>query len=111
KNRTLYGIMVGFLSAAVALHQNYVNFFKHPIIPLHLNYIFDLQFLQANSRDALVDRYVLLIFFLGTLVGHFLFKPLPKLSSPSWKKKLALYLGLLCLASAAHILHNRYKEQ
>lgn len=107
-----YAAWVFLLAVAAAGHQYYVSFFKHPAILLHLGYLTDLQFLQANGGDPFKHWEILLL-----LAGGPLLWSLAGGRAETNRRRrrpagaAAAYAAVLALAALIHVLHIRYKEQ
>ncbi len=88
-------------SVLTALHEPYIEFFHHQLLPLHVVYVFDLAFLKAQAASSLQSVNLLI------LVGASLVMGFSGLAA-SWLIKLssgfsiALYSALLVLSLTAH---------
>ncbi len=95
----IYGIFVLLASA----HQAYVDFFKFPITPFHLNYLFDPSFIGANNQ-SLFTLKPFIVFVFGILLAPLLLRKNTKCGF--WKVAVITLLAVLF-----HIIHIRLKIQ
>lgn len=106
--RWLYLGLALFFSLLVAGHQYYIYFFKHPILPVHLSYLYDPDFMEGDGFAALQSKAFLGLFLGGSLAWTLFFSAAGNLR---WRYGKYLASLLLLLGVSAHVLHNRYKEQ
>jgi phosphoglycerol transferase MdoB-like AlkP superfamily enzyme len=107
--RWFYLSLAIFFSLLVAGHQYYVSFFKHPILPVHLSYLIDLDFMEGDGFAALQNKAFIALFLGGSLAWVLIFSPSGSARRLRFGKHFAL--ALILVGVAAHVLHNRYKEQ
>jgi hypothetical protein len=61
-------VWLGILALLTAAHQAYVEFFHFQIVPAHLVYLTDLDFLSANAQSAFSLRGLLILAAFGVMV-------------------------------------------
>ncbi len=96
-------IFLGILAMLLLVHVSYVDFFKMPLIPQHIKYLWDFDFLRANYASSLSLAPLLEVILSG--IGLFCLYYFAR-QRPVQTRSLIL-LGL-CLG-AAHPFNIRYK--
>jgi phosphoglycerol transferase MdoB-like AlkP superfamily enzyme len=88
-------------------HQNYVEYFRHQIIPFHIPYLVDTSFLSANSSSFLSVNSMS-IFLLGSMLGLALIfwleiKPYRK------SHNVAIFFAIAVVSILAHTVNIRLR--
>ena len=96
------GIYLLVLSSAI-LHQAYIEFFKIPVIPFHLAYLVDTEFITSNLKSSV--SWSTIIILIGGIISYNLIK---KISLP---KSPLLTVFITVTAVFAHKFHIHYKTQ
>lgn len=113
KEPILAAILLAVLGSITALHQAYVEFFGYQIIPFHLTYMLDTDFITANYSSILNIKNA--IFLTITLLGffHILRYKDKKAIAPKRKRETAIaysiFLGGFILIVGLHSVNIRYK--
>ncbi len=99
-------VLWGFFTLVVVFHQSYVEFFHAPLIPFHLSYLTDFDFIQANGRSVFAWRPALLL-VVGVL-GYWLAMRKKRVASQFFR---IATIGAFFFAIGLHVLHIRYRIQ
>lgn len=101
--------LLGIFGACTALHQPYVEFFHHPVIPFHLNYFYDWDFVRSNYHSALsLPSFTLLA--LTILLSFAFYRHEPQIS---WRPQTVtgFFVGSLGLMTGGHSANIHYRVQ
>ncbi|MCX6126406.1 MAG: sulfatase-like hydrolase/transferase [Proteobacteria bacterium] len=100
---------LGIWVILTAGHQNYVEFFRHGILPFHLSYLVDKSFLAANG-SSFFSQHSAVILAVGTLgVVFILFRSTPKAFTKT--AILKSYTGIAVLGITCHAANIRWRVQ
>ncbi len=95
------GVAVIFI-VLTALHQPYVEFFHFQFLPVHLQYLSDLDFIAANGSSAW-STSAMLIFVVAILLSAILLIPLN--AAVASRKRIVIYGIAVALSSTALLAH------
>lgn len=105
----LFAIWFATLALVTAVHQGYVEFFGHQILPLHLNYIYDYEFLEANAPTAFAPSSLVTAGFAAFLgLASLRIYRLPKVSTFTLA---AIFTSVVVLTTLAHQRNLHYRVQ
>ena len=104
----VHWILWGLYAFWVVCHQNYVEFFHAPIIPYHLTYANDLNFIEANGRSILSWRSGLFIFFMAVWGWAWINRKKGRSEDRAFR---IVVVGCFLAAIGLHVLHIRYRVQ
>lgn len=99
------------LATLTVIHQGYVEFFQMQVIPPHIRYLWDIEFLSSTSSSSF-SRETLLLLGLSILLLALqiqLFKKTP--NSNTQARGLVIYGVILILSLGAHVKSIHDKEQ
>lgn len=105
--RHLHCMLWGMMALVVACHQGYIEFFHAPILPFHLSYIKDWDFIRSNGSSLFAWRSAILAGFglMALLLWQHWQKSRGK-SNHRWVVVAGLLGGI-----GLHVWHIRYKVQ
>ena len=110
--RLLPTAFVGCWGLLLGIHQAYVEFFHHQIIPFHLSYLLDLSFLSANTSSGFNSRTLITYgttLICGALTWRAMAQENAWIKNTRWQVLVASIVVLSGLV--IHALNIRYRVQ